>query len=141
MFNTPGPWAADGEPRQAETGKHKCIWQINKDGSLAHTEPIATVWYYLHPGDANADLIAAAPDLLEALEQVKPAIESLVEKITQEHAPDWGLVNDTLRRVESVLRKVQGVNRMGPKPTDIKGGGGSTPGPRPPIRKPIGSQG
>ena len=30
---------------------------------------------------------------------------------------------------------------MGPKPTDIKGGGGSTPGPRPPVRKPVGSQG
>ena len=70
MFNTPGPWAADGELRQSKTGKHKCIWQINKDGSLAHTEPIATVWYYLHPGDANARLIAAAPEMLEALEQI-----------------------------------------------------------------------
>jgi len=68
--HTPGPWAADAIVQEHMFGKHKCIWQVSEDGSLAHTEPLATVWYYLHPGDSNACLIAAAPELLEACEAV-----------------------------------------------------------------------
>jgi hypothetical protein len=45
--------------------------------SDAHTEEIATVWTYLLPTEANARLIAAAPELYEALQQALAFLESL----------------------------------------------------------------
>ena len=70
--HTPGPWHTDFTP-------HYLMMMQQRDGqarlsdpitirSAHHTEEIATVWNYLLPTEANARLIAAAPDLLAACE-------------------------------------------------------------------------
>ena len=72
--HTPGPWFADQDGR---------IWRrhpselYQNGGGVAGDKPIALVqkgWYEENeqgfPVEANARLIAAAPDLLEALESI-----------------------------------------------------------------------
>lgn len=60
-------WAADPQMRKTLAGEHWCIWLVEADGSPAHTEPIAAVWNYLHDGETNKRLIAAAPEMARAL--------------------------------------------------------------------------
>ena len=45
---------------------------------------------------ANARLIAAAPDLLEALKMLQKATISLMGEAVDRKAADWGLVNDAM---------------------------------------------
>lgn len=67
--HTPGPWFA-------ECGAaHNTVWA--KDGIAC----LATIHHGVEPaglGDANARLIAAAPDLLKALENAAFALESAI---------------------------------------------------------------
>jgi len=63
--HTPGPWkSALGQNQKYYPGWFN-IWQVDRDGNLAHTEIIASVCGYLHPAEANARLIATAPEILE----------------------------------------------------------------------------
>ena len=95
MKHTPGPWTIGGE-------------LISKQGTAIE---IASVWRNTHPdrsadapdpdtADANARLIAAAPELLEALE--------LVSKWFQDYgsAPLHGsaLLTDSDEPISEVLR-------------------------------------
>lgn len=56
--HTPGPWTIG----RNQAG-HNAIWAMN-------ALPIAQIHYVVGDGDANARLIAAAPELLEALNYV-----------------------------------------------------------------------
>ena len=71
---TLGQWTIEG-PRQGSLGAALGISIFSVD----HTEPICRVWGYLHDVEANAQLIAAAPDMLEALEKIGfyPALSPL----------------------------------------------------------------
>ena len=68
---TPGPWFTGPTPGYLRGGQEKDGRSRHYDPitirSAAHTEEIATVWTYLLPTPANANLIASAPDLYEAL--------------------------------------------------------------------------
>ena len=66
--HTPGPWFWIGTPKYLDGGQSRPGHPTITIASNAHTEEIATVWTYLLPTEANARLIAAAPELLEALQ-------------------------------------------------------------------------
>lgn len=57
--HTPGPWRY--APNTYLRSKHVSYWEI------AANEPVATVFPHLLAAEANARLIAAAPDLLNLL--------------------------------------------------------------------------
>lgn len=91
----PGPWYAD---------KSGNIWRrdpkelYENGGEVAGGKPIATVnkgWYGPNdtsfPVEANANLIAAAPDLLEALIYLRDRIESGQE-------PGMGIVHRAINK-------------------------------------------
>ena len=77
--HTPGPWGPMGpvdKPWELNQGTLEAAPGITI-GSVTHTEPICRVSGYLQPLEANARLIAAAPELLEACE--------LAEAVLAEH--------------------------------------------------------
>lgn len=61
---TPGPWKA---VKAVNQDTFKGYYEIYKSG---HTEPIASVSPYLHPALQNARLIAQAPEMYDALEDI-----------------------------------------------------------------------
>jgi hypothetical protein len=66
--HTPGPWAAE----DVRSGKYHVYFRINAQGESAH---IAGVYPHYGNAEANARLIAAAPDLLAALKLIADASE------------------------------------------------------------------
>jgi hypothetical protein len=83
--HTPGPWSVDAEDVDLFAQETHRIW-INADGMH--------ICYVDGPRNpernANARLIAAAPDLLEAFDRVQDAIQNFLE--------------EGLRPTESVMR-------------------------------------
>lgn len=79
--HTPEPWQTDAEMRDTLAGEHWCIWQLDAEGNLAHTEPLATVWNYLHPGGVNRHLIAAAPRLLRQRDEARDQRDKLADAL------------------------------------------------------------
>lgn len=83
--HTPGPWFLDGN------GK---IWRrppselYERGGGVAGDHPVAQAfrghssWEQGFPVEANARLIAAAPELLEALQSALQAFESIIDEMT-----------------------------------------------------------
>ena len=69
--HTPGPWRYC--PNTYAKGRHVSHWEIYA------TEPVATVFAHLLAAEANARLIASAPDLLAALEKALETIEGQAE--------------------------------------------------------------
>jgi hypothetical protein len=74
---TPGPWKVVHTPTRKET-----FWAICTTNEAPHQAVIALVdgkskYHEEHPecAEANARLIASAPDLLAALEQLTQAVE------------------------------------------------------------------
>jgi len=79
MSHTQGPWKVDKN--------HKGFVNIRRDVD-SYTSDIATVWdFYAENYESNARLIAAAPDMLEALEIAKWIIEKNI------HGPVAGYSN------------------------------------------------
>lgn len=66
-MHTPGPWIATNDgPSQDGDGKYQ-QWYVRND-EINH--PVCQVFHVTKQGEANAKLIAAAPELLEAAEEV-----------------------------------------------------------------------
>ena len=73
---TQGPWGPYGNPYSTLEElwtPYRGVMEVSPGltiGSIRHSEPICRVFGYLLPAVANARLIVAAPDLLEALEAI-----------------------------------------------------------------------
>ena len=103
---TQGPWGPYGNYSTPEE-----LWTPNRGvmevspgltiGSIHHTEPICRVFGYLLPVVTNARLISAAPDLLEALEQ-------LVTRNKQGKVDGITLSRDRWERAGAALAKARG---------------------------------
>lgn len=61
--------------------------------------------------EANALLIAAAPDLLNACEIAVSAIESLMDELGGKRATDWGKVNDAMVALGQAHAKAKGQSK------------------------------
>jgi len=71
--HTPGPWVVPDQTWRrsltVEVGGKELVQCPGSGGAMSYTETICTLnWSRTPEWDANARLIAAAPDLLEALE-------------------------------------------------------------------------
>lgn len=105
MSHTPGPWihCTDGYPRpdvRAASGRAVAItWMV------CSSTPKTTASYQARCEEdrANARLIAAAPDLLEACEEALIAIRKLPISLTRD-APEWQepMIAAHLRLLEAV---------------------------------------
>lgn len=112
--HTPGPWAVC-EYNNGITGEYGLhgIFPENYDRSLKQQTPIVEkVWgSTLAESDANANLIAAAPDLRDALAQAIPYFEELAKHLEASEMPGHaGNVTIHLHRMRAAIAKATGQN-------------------------------
>jgi hypothetical protein len=97
MTHTPGPWTARQNPEPESFLRHSFFI----DGGEPQRAPVAEVrHYYDGEGRANARLIAAAPELLEALENIDANLtgkDCLAQR-----------VEDSIRRARAAIAKARG---------------------------------
>jgi hypothetical protein len=103
--HTPGPWTT--RPivhKRTITAKNYVV--IVSSGA-----PVGVYLYSVAPGmveEANACLIAAAPDLLAALKDMfKAADEVAAEFIQNKRAANWKIINDAYVRAERAIAKAE----------------------------------
>ena len=117
--HTPGPWFIDDE---SQAGYKPTI--VNKAAKHGTAEDHIYICDVRGPGrdwktpskktEANAHLIAAAPEMLEALKLVDPVIKEIFKEQGQafrkgaKGATQWGIVNDGLVKVAKAIAQAQG---------------------------------
>lgn len=75
MTHTPGPWEAGTNPKYNPDRNPSNFYVVRPKGEFPHGGWIADCGYpYDEEREANAYLIAAAPELLEALEWAERAL-------------------------------------------------------------------
>jgi hypothetical protein len=105
--HTPGPWhmmlTKDGY--QIGTG----LWEDWGNGDMAFSEfQIATVWACMEEANSNARLIAAAPDLLEALLEIRDMLWSRPD-ISERLRPLMGFAEEaTNQKAAAAIAKAKG---------------------------------
>lgn len=101
--HTPGPWfigrSGHGKPYQIETADGLCVTKWGGISRPASQE-----------GEANARLIAAAPDLLDALTQCRAELLSMIDKHNKQDADDGSWLYDyqTVVEADAALAKARG---------------------------------
>jgi len=99
--HTPGPWIVTGEEREGER-PHLCV-ETAKGGIIANIH--GGCHYPTRPTILqNARLIAAAPELLEALHAAENIIVELLEIV----GGDADLGHNVLPQVRAVIAKAEG---------------------------------
>ena len=96
--HTPAPWAVDAGRIKIE-GRKICGGPDNR--TLA-----AVRWYCSRTGDANARLIAAAPDMLKALRKAEAILEDVVASSL--FPPDDPSDRVALDAVQDAIAKAKG---------------------------------
>lgn len=86
--HTPGPWFAD----HMEFG-----WQVGFDMPFGHRAGLAVILGWGQPSEQNARLIAAAPDLLQAL-----------EAIAEDHLWHYGAETHLAKTAMAAIAKAKG---------------------------------
>ena len=108
MKHTPGPWRYEEPETIPETGEFRegTIWKDGDGSSADMDKHIATVRIGLESSDANGRLMAAAPELLEALKalrvnacQLGDFMYSAVRESSQ----------DMIQTIDAAIAKAEGV--------------------------------
>lgn len=98
--HTPGPWTIIGS---LGTGRH-CI-----DGAGTHKVPVAvTEWQAGGVSDANARLIATAPDYHELAEDALPILDAVLEDREATTGEEDEILRDLIARFRAVIAKAKG---------------------------------
>ena len=95
--HTPGPWVA----RESFYPRHRVIY--GQDGHEVCTTPWGIASGGILMGDANARLIAAAPELLSALRELVEAVAPAVGGLTLE---DWAI--EPVAAADAAIAKATG---------------------------------
>src|SRR5258708_1056556 len=97
MAHTPGPWTLHRKYPSARivAGEFEFL-QTNGRGDNPD------VWL------ANARLVAAAPELLDALKQLMKAYESVLPGLAKIAVQDYALINDAPVAAERAILKAEG---------------------------------
>ena len=82
--HTPGPWRMWTKEMQDDQGKvvGTLSWEI-EDDSTTPAAPIATIYHWDDHAEANAALIAAAPDLLNAARAVMAQEDGYMDTLAE----------------------------------------------------------
>lgn len=98
--HTPGPWAWGNEDFQG-------LYGSGKDNEVLKFIPYEGMFLGYNRREANARLIVAAPDLLEAL---KGALDSLlyVQSEYGDQVGGWGVRDDRIRKAREAVAKATG---------------------------------
>jgi hypothetical protein len=100
--HTPGPWKSDGYyVRQSGTAGGRMIADVCYTGPH-HTPPEEYPRSCRIVDEANANLIAAAPDLFIALHAAVETYDQFPKEVCEEIAPDW------LPQAKSAIAKAKG---------------------------------
>jgi hypothetical protein len=111
--HTPGPWKFRPNWRRtsgvvdAASGRRIATIHV---GESATTEQII----------ADGHLVAAAPKMLAALEQVEPMARTLMDELGRGPATNWGIVNKCLCDVAEAIRDA----KAKPEARPVQGGEG-----------------
>ena len=115
--HTPGPWIARKVLLNARNGEDDCAWAIEQPEHMPH----ATVFDRAGTGNdteaakANARLIAAAPELLEAIREVVGFFDCAVEiNALQKMALLLAHLDDNLeeiKRLQTAIAKATGEDK------------------------------
>lgn len=107
--HTPGPWSVDDDPRH---GLNTLILDRRNDIVASTADSCMTDSDLAIAGsecEANARLIAAAPDLLAACEAMLPHLEAMIERANPAHE-DTGHYSDqtAVRLARAAIAKARG---------------------------------
>lgn len=106
MNHTPGPWRLHNSMAASD-------WEraVNTKGyQLIYVDPVNAVEVRGTDAEANAHLIAAAPELLAVVKQVGKLFEELTceSRKTKARATNWEFVNDTMVAASKAIAKAKG---------------------------------
>lgn len=108
--HTPGPWIIKEYNNGAtgEYGLHGIFREKEDKGHAQHTPIIEKVWgRTLEESDANARLIAAAPDLLAALNNLVYSAWKYDADAEEENG-NWSISHEAMAEVEAAIAKAEG---------------------------------
>lgn len=102
MSHTPGPWSVNGDHKilvGADDGKMMLAEALHSHIMQKWCRPLATA-------QANARLIAAAPDLLDALENLSLESTGYLQDLSSNHVDATTLVG-AIRKAKAAIKKAR----------------------------------
>lgn len=101
--HTPGPWTIDEFFRKGGFYKIRA-----KNSALCHVHSFAASGKKDAEASANARLIAKAPEMWQAILDLRAAVATLMDEMGTGPAAKWGVINDALVSSSVLLREIGG---------------------------------
>ena len=112
--HTPGPWALGQNPAAIESGSFSNMLVVRPEGEFPHGLWVADCGNHYDPEHlANARLIAAAPDMLEALGQAQGLLNPLSGFVKQGNAIQRRHLDKVRDEIRAAIAKATGEDSHG----------------------------